>query len=144
MANTRKNRSGFLGRLYSPVNRGLQAVGNVGKEVTGTVGNVFGRTVTGVRRVGNTVTGRVNQGVGELLRGKSRRGGRRNRRNTMRRNRRQNGGATNAAECGRKATQFKKAGQNLATFKASYPDCAGVWSHVTGGRRRRGSRKDRR
>jgi hypothetical protein len=69
MAKTRKNRgSGFLSRLYSPVNRALQGVGNIGQEATSTVGNVFGRTVTGVRRVGNTVTGRVNQGVSELVR----------------------------------------------------------------------------
>ena len=84
MVNTRKNRrgSGFLTRLYSPLNRGLQAVGNVGGEVTNTVGNVFKRAVTGVRRVGSTVTGRVNQGVGELV--KSRRGGKRRARKTRR------------------------------------------------------------
>ncbi len=87
MVNTRKNRrsSGFLGRLYSPLNRSLQAVGNVGGEVTNTVGNVFKRAVTGVRRVGSTVTGRVNQGVGELVKSRRRRGGKR--RNTMRRRR---------------------------------------------------------
>ena len=34
----------------------------------------YGRTVTGVRRVGRTVTGRLNQGVSELV-GKSRKGG---------------------------------------------------------------------
>ena len=89
MPNSRRNRSnrGFLGRLYAPVNRGLQAFGEVGHEGASTVGNVFGRTVSGVRRVGSTVTGRLNQGVGELVRGKSRRGGRRNNAMTMRRNR---------------------------------------------------------
>lgn len=92
MPNTRKNRgSGFLSRLYSPVNRGLQAVGNVGGEVTNTVGNVFKRAVTGVRRVGSTVTGRVNQGVGELVKSRRRGGVRRSRKsrrnNTMRRRR---------------------------------------------------------
>jgi hypothetical protein len=65
---------GFLTRVWSPLNRGLQAVGEVGKEATSLVGNVFGRTVTGVRRVGRTVTGRLNQGVSELV-GKSRKGG---------------------------------------------------------------------
>ena len=65
---------GFLTRVWSPVNRGLQAVGEVGKEATSLVGNVFGRGVTGARRVGRTVTGRLNQGVGELV-GKSRKGG---------------------------------------------------------------------
>ena len=65
---------GFLTRVWSPLNRGLQAVGEVGKEATSLVGNVFGRTVTGVRRVGHTVTGRLNQGVSELV-GKSRKGG---------------------------------------------------------------------
>ena len=64
----------FLSRVWSPVNRGLQAVGEVGKEATNVVGNVFGRTVTGVRKVGRTVTGRLNQGLGELV-GKSRKGG---------------------------------------------------------------------
>jgi hypothetical protein len=90
MVNTRKNRrNGFLSRLYSPINRSLEAVGSVGKEVTGTVGNVFNRTVTGVRRVGNTVTGKVNQGVGELVKSRRRRGGKRRsrRNNTMRRRR---------------------------------------------------------
>ena len=89
MPNSRRNRSnrGFLGRLYAPFNRGMQAVGEVGQEGTRTVGNVFGRTVNGVRRVGSTVTGRLNQGVGELVRSKSRRGGRRNNAATMRRNR---------------------------------------------------------
>lgn len=89
MPNSRRNRSnrGFLGRLYAPLNRGLQAVGEVGKEGTSTVGNVFGRTVSGVRRVGSTVTGRLNQGVGELVRSKSRKGGRRNNVATMRKNR---------------------------------------------------------
>ena len=138
MPNTRKNRrSGFLRRLYSPVNRGLQAVGNVGKEVTNTVGNVFGRAVTGVRRVGNTVTGRVNQGVGELV--KSRRGGRRNRRNTMRR--RQSGGncPENMAAAKIKAIQAGKSASSV-TLK-NVPSCAGLAS--VGGRRR-GSRKDRR
>lgn len=65
---------GFLGRVWSPFNRGLQAVGEVGKETTSVVGNVFGRTVTGARSVGRTVTGRLNQGIGELV-GKSRKGG---------------------------------------------------------------------
>jgi hypothetical protein len=37
--------------------------------------------------VGSTVTGRLNQGVGELVRSKSRRGGRRNNVATMRKNR---------------------------------------------------------
>jgi len=89
MPNSRRNRSnrGFLGRLYAPVNRGLQAFGEVGHEGASTVGNVFGRTVSGVRRVGSTVTGRLNQGVGELVRGKSRKGGRRNNVATMRKNR---------------------------------------------------------
>jgi len=89
MPNSRRNRSnrGFLGRLYAPLNRGLQAVGEVGHEGASTVGNVFGRTVSGVRRVGSTVTGRLNQGVGELVRSKSRRGGRRNNAATMRKNR---------------------------------------------------------
>jgi hypothetical protein len=80
---TRKNRSGFLGRLYGPVNEGLGAVGNVGKELTRTVGNVFGRTVNGVRSVGNKVTGRVNRGVGQLVSGKTRK----NRKNRSNRNR---------------------------------------------------------
>ena len=98
---TRKNRSnrsnrGFLGRLYAPVNRGLQAVGEIGRETTSTVGNVFGRTLSGVRRVGTTATGRLNQGVGELVSGRSRKnrkGGRRsrkdrgNRKNRSRKNR---------------------------------------------------------
>jgi hypothetical protein len=84
MNSSRRNRSsrsnrGFLGRLYAPLNRGLQAVGEIGGEGAKTVGNVFGRTVTGVRRAGSTATGRLNQGVSELVRGKSRKGGRRNR-----------------------------------------------------------------
>jgi len=81
---TRKNRSsGFLGRLYGPVNQGFGAVGNVTREVTSTVGNVFGRTVNGVRTVGRKVTGRVNQGVGQLVSGKTRK----NRKNRSNRNR---------------------------------------------------------
>ena len=73
---SRRNRSrsnrGVLGRVWSIPNRGLQAIGEIGNEATGTVGNVFGRAVTGVRRVGSTATGRLNQGVSELLTGKSR------------------------------------------------------------------------
>ena len=135
---TRKNRAGFLGRVYRPVNRGLQGVGNIGKEATSTVGNVFNRVVTGVRRVGSTATGRVNQGISELVSGRSRKGGRRSRRNTMRKNRRRQNGGANNAECARKATMYKKAGQNQASYKAAYPNCdPQMWSHVTGGRRRR-------
>jgi len=71
---------GILERGFSPVNRGLQAVGEIGKEVTSTVGNVFSRGVNGVRRVGRSATGRVNQGLGELVGSrKKHRGGRRNR-----------------------------------------------------------------
>jgi len=80
---TRKNRSGFLGRLYGPVNQGLGAVGNVGRELTNTARNVFGRTVNGVRTVGRKVTGRVNTGVGQLVSGKTRK----NRKNRSNRNR---------------------------------------------------------
>ena len=82
---------GFLTRVWSPVNRSLQAVGNVGKEATSVVGNVFGRTVSGVRSVGRTVTGRLNQGIKELV--KSRKGGarrkvsRKTRRKVSRKNR---------------------------------------------------------
>ena len=85
---TRKNRSssGFLGRLYSPINHSLLAVKNAGMEVSSTVGNVFGRTVNGVRRVGNKVTNHVNQGVGGLVSG-TRRKNRKNRSNRNRSNR---------------------------------------------------------
>lgn len=88
---SRKNR-GFLGRLYSPINRGLQAVGEIGHQATNTVGNVFGRTLRGVRNVGRTATSRVNQGVSELVSGRKHKGGRRNmtrknRRSRSRRNR---------------------------------------------------------
>lgn len=63
---------GFLTRIWSPINRGLQAAGEMGKEVTNVVGNVFSRSVTGVRRVGRSATGRLNQGFGELVKSKSR------------------------------------------------------------------------
>ena len=82
---------GFLTRVWSPVNRGLQAVGEVGQEATSLVGNVFGRTVTSVRRVGRTVTGRLNQGISGLVsksrKGGARKGSRKTRRKMTRRNR---------------------------------------------------------
>ena len=85
---TRKNRgnSGFFGRLYGPVNQGLGAVGNVSSELTNTARNIIGRTVKGVRTVGNKVTGRVNNGVGQLVSG-TRRKNRKNRSNRNRSNR---------------------------------------------------------
>lgn len=91
---SRKNRSnrGFLGRLYAPINRTIQGIGEIGQETTSTVGNVFGRTMSGVRRVGSTATGRLNQGVGELVSGRSRKnrrgGSRKNRSRKNRKNRR--------------------------------------------------------
>ena len=90
---TRKNRNtrsiGFTERLYGPVNQGLGAVGNVGLELTNTVGDVFGRTVKGVRRVGSVVTGRFNNSVSNLVTGRSRknRTNRKNRKNRTTRNR---------------------------------------------------------
>ena len=82
---------GFLTRVWSPVNRGLQAVGEVGQEATSLVGNVFGRSVNGVRRAGRSATGRLNQGVGELVgkgrKGGARKGSRKTRRKMTRRNR---------------------------------------------------------
>ena len=85
---TRKNRgnSGFFGRLYGPVNQGLGAVDNIGSELTNTARNVFGRTVNGVRTVGRKVTGRVNNGVSQLVSG-TRRKNRKNRSNRNRSNR---------------------------------------------------------
>ena len=83
---------GFLGRVWSHLNRGLQAVGEVGQEATSLVGNVFGRTVNGVRSAGRTVTGRLNQGISELV--KTRKGGarkvRKSRRKSSRKSRRKN------------------------------------------------------
>ena len=67
--------SGFFSRVFAPFNRSLQALGEVGVESSHTIGDVFGRTVTGTRRIGRTVTGRLNQGIGELV-GKRRGGGR--------------------------------------------------------------------
>uniref|UniRef100_A0A6C0LQX4 Uncharacterized protein n=1 Tax=viral metagenome TaxID=1070528 RepID=A0A6C0LQX4_9ZZZZ len=96
---SRKNRNtrsiGFTERLYGPVNQGLGAVGNVGLELTNTVGNVFGRTVKGVRRVGSVVTGRFNNSVSNLVSGKSRknrtyRKNRSTRKNRTNRNRNRN------------------------------------------------------
>ena len=69
---------GFFSRIFSPFNRGLQAIGEVGKEISHIVGDVFGRTVTGTRRIGRAVTGRLNQGIGELV-GKRRGGARKTR-----------------------------------------------------------------
>jgi len=90
---SRKNRNtrsiGFTERLYGPVNQGLGAVGNVGLELTNTVGDVFGRTVKGVRRVGSVVTGRFNNSVSNLVTGRSRKN-RTNRKNRKNRTNRKN------------------------------------------------------
>jgi hypothetical protein len=85
---------GFLERVYRPFNASLRAVGEVGEEVTGTVGKVFGTTVNGVRRVGNIATRRLNQGVSGLVsksrKNRSMNGGRRNRSSRKNRSNRSN------------------------------------------------------
>jgi hypothetical protein len=78
---------GFLGRVWAPANNGLRAVGEIGKEVSSTIGNVFSRGVTGVRRVGLTATSRVNAGLGKLVGSRKKHGGGRRNRTATRKNR---------------------------------------------------------
>ena len=89
---TRRNRSnrGFFGRVYALPDHVLGAAENSGKEAAKTVGNIFGRGVSGVRRVGSKVTKHLNSGVGELVGGRRNRSrrNRKNRKNRSNRNRR--------------------------------------------------------
>jgi hypothetical protein len=75
---TRKSRNfGLFSRLYSPVGHLLAA----GKESVGAVANtakgVVGEGITGLDKIGRSVSGHANMAVRDLLKRKSRKGGKR-------------------------------------------------------------------
>ena len=78
--NTRKG-GGLFSTLYSPVSHLLKATGNSVSAVTNTTRNVARRGLSGVNRIGTSVTGHANAAVRNLVSRKSRKGSRKNRRN---------------------------------------------------------------
>ena len=76
---SRKNRSrrnrrtnmmggrGLFGTLYSPIGHLLQATGNTVSAVTNTTRNVAKRGLSGLNRVGRTVTGHANAAVRNVV-----------------------------------------------------------------------------
>lgn len=84
-AASRKNRSrrnnmmggrGLFGTLYSPIGHLLQATGNTVGAVANTTRNVAKRGLSGLNRVGRSVTGHANAAVRNVV-SRKRRGGRR-------------------------------------------------------------------
>ena len=88
---TRNSRRGIFSRLYSPVGHLIMA----GKESVGAVTNtakgVVGQGLTGLDKIGKSVTGHANMAVHDLLKArksrKNRKGGKRNTRKANRKNR---------------------------------------------------------
>ena len=79
-------RRGLFSTVYSPVSHLLQATGEGVGAVTNTTRNMAKRGLSGVNKVGHSVTGHANAAIGNLVsrrKGsrKSRRGSRKNRRN---------------------------------------------------------------
>lgn len=88
----RNSRKGIFSRLYSPVGHlflaGKESVG----AVTNTAKGVVGTGITGLDRIGRSVTGHANMAVHDLLKArksrKNRKGGKRNTRKAERKSRR--------------------------------------------------------
>jgi len=82
---SRKNRTrkglSLFGRLYSPFDHLFSATGNSVREVSRGVGNVAGKVVTTVNKVGKTYAKGVNNTVSNLTRARKNRSGRKSRRN---------------------------------------------------------------
>ncbi len=95
MANTRRNRRGILGTVYSPIHQVFGFGKNGTRAVTRGVQRVLNTGINTVDSVGTAVSSRGNRaiynltsGVGKVFTRKSRRGGRRANRKSRRANRR--------------------------------------------------------
>jgi hypothetical protein len=58
---------GLFGTLYSPIGHLLQATGNTVSAVTNTTRNVAKRGLSGLNRVGRSVTGHANMAVRNVV-----------------------------------------------------------------------------
>lgn len=83
---TRRNRSlSLVSKLYSPFGHFFKATGNSVRNVSRGVGNVAGKVVGTVNKVGSTYAREANKSIGNITRG------RKNRRGTTRKGSRRHG-----------------------------------------------------
>lgn len=87
---SRRSGKGMFSRLYSPIGHLFAASKESVGAVTNTAKGVVGQGITGLDRIGRSVTGHANMAVHDLLSRKSRKGrkGSRKSKKATRRNRR--------------------------------------------------------
>ena len=78
MAKTRKNRTNIFRRLYSPIKHTIMASKGVVSAVTNTTKGVACEGLSGLDRIGSSVTRHANMAVNDLM-GKRSRSGKRSR-----------------------------------------------------------------